>query len=119
LAPLNIKSPPSERPKKPSQGREVPLLRRHQVYVCRDKAATLAACGLSPRYAALITTNHLEARLHAVRGGWLGDPATSHFPPGEVVALVHSGFTTVRLERASAVPCQRLTRLTRLSPINR
>ncbi len=37
-----------------------------QVYCSKEKAATLAACGLAPRYANLITTNHLEANIHAV-----------------------------------------------------
>lgn len=40
-----------------------------QVYCSKEKAATLAACGLAPRYANLITTNHLEANIHAVSGG--------------------------------------------------
>ncbi len=39
-----------------------------QVYVSKEKAATLSACGLAPRYASLLTTNHLEANIHAVRG---------------------------------------------------
>jgi hypothetical protein len=39
-----------------------------KVYCSKDKAATLAACGLAPEYASLITTNHLETNYHAVRG---------------------------------------------------
>ncbi|KAG2491739.1 hypothetical protein HYH03_009902 [Edaphochlamys debaryana] len=37
-----------------------------KVYVSREKFATLSACGLAPRYASLLTTNHLEASIHAV-----------------------------------------------------
>ncbi len=37
-----------------------------QVYVCKEKAQTLAACNLAPEYASLLTTNHLETNLHAV-----------------------------------------------------
>eukprot|EP00198_Chlamydomonas_reinhardtii_P005761 XP_001695097.1 predicted protein [Chlamydomonas reinhardtii] len=36
------------------------------VYCSKEKAATLSACGLAPRYSSLITTNHLEANIHAV-----------------------------------------------------
>lgn len=44
-----------------------------KVYCSREKAATLAACGLAPDYAALLTTNHLETNFHAVCGGAKGE----------------------------------------------
>ncbi|GLC58519.1 hypothetical protein PLESTB_001369900 [Pleodorina starrii] len=45
---------------------EVAAALGQKVYCSKEKAATLAACGLAPRYASLITTNHLEASIHAV-----------------------------------------------------
>ncbi|EFJ43722.1 hypothetical protein VOLCADRAFT_96136 [Volvox carteri f. nagariensis] len=44
---------------------EVAAAMGQKVYCSKEKAATLAACGLAPRYASLITTNHLEANIHA------------------------------------------------------
>ncbi|GIM03994.1 hypothetical protein Vretimale_8641, partial [Volvox reticuliferus] len=45
---------------------EVAAAMGQKVYCSKEKAATLAACGLAPQYASLITTNHLEANIHAV-----------------------------------------------------
>lgn len=40
-----------------------------RVYMAKAKAALLAECGLSSEYRALITTDHLDTCVHAVRGG--------------------------------------------------
>ncbi|PNW78374.1 hypothetical protein CHLRE_09g399907v5 [Chlamydomonas reinhardtii] len=45
---------------------EVAAALGQKVYCSKEKAATLSACGLAPRYSSLITTNHLEANIHAV-----------------------------------------------------
>lgn len=36
----------------------------------QEKAQTLSCCNLTPEYAQLVTTNHLETNLHAVRLCW-------------------------------------------------
>ena len=38
-----------------------------KVYVNKDKMAILRCCNLAPDYEALLTTNHLETNVHAVR----------------------------------------------------
>eukprot|EP00983_Pelagomonas_calceolata_P056788 1144763-Pelagomonas_calceolata.AAC.3 len=49
----------------------IPLQVAHKynrkVYVSKDKMQILQCCGLTPEYSRLLTTDHLEANMHAVR----------------------------------------------------